>query len=87
MKILSVRLDDAEAAALRELCAQQGLTRTQAVKRWLACLQREAPRSTPGELARKLGLYGCDPGTARDLSERASQPGALRRVLRAKAAR
>jgi 8-oxo-dGTP pyrophosphatase MutT (NUDIX family) len=83
MKMLSVRLDDREAAALRELCEETGLTRSQVIKRGLAVLARDkVPR--PGELARQFGVYGCFAGP-RNLSERSGR--ALGKVLRATSAR
>jgi 8-oxo-dGTP pyrophosphatase MutT (NUDIX family) len=83
MKMLSVRLDDKEAAALRELCEQTGLTQSQLVKKRIAELAR-SKTGQPGVLAQKLGVYGCFDG-GRNLSEQSGKE--VRKVLRAKSAR
>lgn len=85
MKMLSVRLDDAEAAALMALCEQTGLTQSELVKRSIAELAREklAVRP-PAELAREVGLVGSFDGP-RDLATKSRRY--LRRALRAKTSR
>jgi hypothetical protein len=80
MKMLSVRLDDREAAALREVCERTGLSRSQAVKRAIQELRRAVPPD-PGGLARKLGVYGCWEGS------RGASTRSPRQAIRAKLAR
>ena len=59
MKMLSVRLDDAEFAALSHLSEQLGESRSQVVKRGIAELaKRRAGKLAPYELAQKLGMIG-----------------------------
>lgn len=85
MKMLSVRLDDAEAAALRALCEQTGLTQSELVKRSIAELARaKLGARRPAELARELGLVGSFDGP-RDLATKSRRY--LRRALREKTAR
>jgi predicted transcriptional regulator len=84
MKMLSVRLDDEEAAALEAVCEARGLSRSEAVKRAILDLAQSERRRPFGEVARELGLVGCFAG-ARDLGERHDKH--LRRILRAKTAR
>lgn len=84
MKMLSVRLDDKEAAALDAICSAQGLTRSEVVKRAILSLAQAARRQPFGQAARELGIIGCFSG-ARDLGERHSRH--VRRALGAKAAR
>ena len=85
MKMLSVRLDDDEFAALSQLSEQLGETRSQVVKRSIAELARRKLRGeSPHELAEKLGLIGAFGGPA-DLSETVAAR--VRRKLRAESAR
>jgi hypothetical protein len=64
MKMLSVRLDDAEFAALTRLAEQLGETRSQVVKRGIDALARSArDKPTPYELAERLGLIGSFAGS------------------------
>ena len=85
MKMLSVRLDDEEAAALKALCDETGLSRSQAVKRGLSALAGSTRRGkTPGVLAEELGIVGCFSGP-RDLSARVGHY--VKKSLRAKSAR
>jgi hypothetical protein len=84
MKMLSVRLDDKEAAALEAVCQARGLSRSEAVKRAILDLAEAERRRPFGEVARELGLVGCFAG-ARDLGERHDKH--LRRALRAKTTR
>jgi len=81
MKMLSVRLDDKEAAALDALCEAQGLSRSDAVKRAIVDLAQAARRQPFGQVARAAGLTGCFAGP-RDLGLRHDKY--LRRALRAK---
>lgn len=84
MKMLSVRLDDKEAAALDAVCAAQGLSRSEAVKRAIMALAEAGRRKPFGQAAREMGLVGGFSGP-RDLGERHNKH--LRRALREKAAR
>ncbi|MGQ0544035.1 MAG: ribbon-helix-helix protein, CopG family [Betaproteobacteria bacterium] len=84
MKMLSVRLDDKEAAALDAVCSAQGLSRSEVVKRAIRGLAQAARRQPFGRAAREAGLVGCFSG-ARDLGERHGKH--IRRALGAKAAR
>ena len=85
MKMLSVRLDDAEFAALSQLSEQLGETRSQVVKRSIAALAQQKLRGgSPHELAEKLGLIGAFRGRA-DMSETVAAR--LRSKLRAESAR
>lgn len=84
MKMLSVRLDDKEAAALEAVCEAQGLSRSEAVKRAIMIFAEAGRRRPFGEVARELGLVGSFAG-AKDLGERHDKH--LRRALRAKTAR
>ena len=84
MKMLSVRLDDAEYAALSRLSEQLGETRSQVVKRSIVELARQRLGSaTPFELAEKMGLIGVFHGPA-DLSETVASR--IRGKLRAESA-
>ncbi len=84
MKRLSVRLDDAEFAALSRLSEQLGETRSQVVKRGIATLAKQKLRgASANELAEKLGLIGSFKGSA-DLSETAAVR--IKRKLNAEAA-
>lgn len=83
MKMLSVRLDDREAAALQAVCQAQGLSRSAVIKRAILELAQAQRRKPFGPLAAELGLVGGFAG-ARDLSERHGKH--LRRALRAKTA-
>jgi len=70
MKVLSVRLNDREAAELRALCERTGLTPSKAVKRGIAEIAGKAQgKKTLGQIARELGLAGCFSGPP-DLAER-----------------
>ncbi len=70
MKVLSVRLNDREAAELQALCERTGLTPSGAVKQGLAELAGKAPgRKSLGQIAEELGLVGCFEGPP-DLAER-----------------
>ena len=83
--MLSVRLDDAEFAALSQLSEQLGETRSQVVKRGIAALARQKLRGeSPHELAEKLGLIGVFRGPA-GLSETVASR--VRQKLRAESAR
>ena len=84
MKMLSVRLDDKEAAALEAVCEARGWSRSAAIKRAILDLAQAERRRPFGEVARELGLVGCFAG-ARDLGERHDKH--LRRILREKTAR
>ncbi len=85
MKMLSVRLDDSEFAALSRLSEQLGETRSQVVKRSIAALARQKLRGgSPHELAEKLGLIGAFRGPA-GLSETVASR--VRQKLRAESAR
>ena len=92
MKIVSVRLDDAEFAALSRLSEQLGQTRSQVVKRGIAELARQRiasglpsghPNATPFELAESLGLIGAFAGPD-NLSETVARR--VRKRLRAESA-
>lgn len=79
--MLSVRLDDAEFAALSRLSEQLGETRSQVVKRGIAELAKQRPgKPTPYELARQVGMIGSFKGHP-DLSENVSAR--VKRKLRA----
>jgi hypothetical protein len=85
MKVLSVRLNEREAAELRALCERTGLTPSKAVKRGIAEIAGTAAgRKTLGEVARELDLAGCFSGPP-DLGERHDHY--LRRALRGKRAK
>ncbi len=85
MKMLSVRLDDAEFAALSKLSEQLGETRSQVVKRSINALAQQKLRgASPHELAEKLGLIGAFRGRA-DLSENVALN--VKKKLRAESAR
>ena len=85
MKMLSVRLDDAEFAALSKLSEQLGETRSQVVKRSISALAQQKLRGdSPHELAEKMGLIGSFRGRA-DLSENVALH--VRKKLRAESAR
>jgi len=84
MKMLSVRLDDEEAAALEAACQARGMSRSEVVKRAIRELAQAERRKPFGQVAQELGLIGSF-GGARDLGERHSKH--LRRALRAKTAR
>ncbi len=72
MKMLSVRLDNTEFAALCRLCEQLGGSRSQVVKRGIAELaKRHAEKRTPHELARQLEIIGSFKGHP-NLSEEVS---------------
>jgi len=63
MKVLSVRLNDREAAALEAVCERTGLTPSKAVKLGIAEIAGKArARKTLGALARELDLVGCFEG-------------------------
>lgn len=82
MRMLSVRLDDAEAAALKALCEQTGLTQSEVIKRSIADLAREKLFvRRPAQLAQELGLVGSFDGP-RDLGSKSRRY--LRRALREK---
>ena len=84
MKRLSVRLDDAEFAALSQLSEQLGESRSQVLKRGIAELAKQrAGKPTPYELAQKLGMIGSFDGRP-DLSEYVGAR--VRRKLRAESA-
>lgn len=81
MKMLSVRLDDAEFAALSRLSEQTGETRSKIVKRSIAALvEQDAGKPTAYELALKHGIVGAFKGSP-DLSENVSAR--VKRKLRA----
>lgn len=85
MKMLSVRLGDAEFAALSQLSEQLGETRSQVVKRSIAELAKQRIKGeSPHELAEKLGLIGAFRGRP-DLSETVASQ--VRKKLRAESAR
>ncbi len=85
MKMLSVRLDDAEFAALSKLSEQLGETRSQVVKRSISALAQQTLRSPSAhDLAEKMGLIGSFRGRA-DLSENVALR--VRQKLRAESAR
>lgn len=84
MRMLSVRLDDQEAAALQAVCQARGLSRSAVIKRAILELARAEQRKPFGQVARELGLVGSFSG-ARDLGEHHGKH--LRRGLRAKTAR
>ncbi len=85
MKMLSVRLDNAEAAALNALCAQTGLTQSDLIKRSIAELARRTVGARwQAELACELGLIGSFAGP-RDFSAKSRRY--LRRALREKTSR
>lgn len=81
MKMLSVRLDDAEFAALSHLSERLGETRSQVVKRGIAVLSKqESGQVSPHELAERMGLIGSFDGRP-DLSETVAS--SVKRKLRA----
>lgn len=84
MKMLSVRLDDHEAAALQAVCQARGMSRSAVIKRAILDLAQAEQRRPFGQVAKDLGLVGSFSG-ARDLSEHHDRH--LRRALRAKTAR
>jgi Ribbon-helix-helix protein, copG family len=85
MKMLSVRLDDAEFAALSKLSEQLGETRSQVVKRSIAELARQKLRGeSPHELAERMGLIGIFDAPA-DLS--VTVAARIKRKLRAESTR
>ena len=84
MKMLTVRLDDREAAALAALCEELGASRSEVVKRAIMDLSRAARRKPFGQVARELGLVGCFSGP-RDLAQNHQRY--LRKAFRAKADR
>lgn len=84
MKMLTVRLDDREAAALAALCEELGASRSEVVKRAIMDLARAARRKPFGQVARELGLVGCFSGP-RDLAQNHQKY--LRKAFRAKADR
>lgn len=84
MKMLTVRLDDREAAALAALCDELGASRSEVVKRAITDLARAARRKPFGQAAAESGLIGCFSGP-RDLAENHQKY--LRKAIRAKAAR
>jgi len=84
MKMLSVRLDDKEAAALDAVCETQGLSRSEVVKRAILDLAQAGRRGPFGRVARDLGIVGCFSGPS-DLGERHGKH--FRRALGAKTAR
>ena len=80
MKILSIRLNDREAAQLDTLCERTGLTPSQAVKQGLdELVAKQSGKKTLGQLARELDMVGCFSGPS-DLAERHGHY--LRRTLR-----
>jgi len=84
MKRISVRLDDAEFAALSRLSEQLGETRSQVVKRGITALAKQKLRAaSANELAEKMGLIGSFKGRA-NLSETVAVR--IRRKLNAEAA-
>lgn len=85
MKMLSVRLEDKEAAALEALCDLLGLTRSEVVKRALRDLAQAAQRRPFGAVAHESGLVGSVRGGPRDLAVNHSRY--IRRARRAKADR
>lgn len=84
MKMLTVRLDDREAAALAALCEELGVSRSEVVKRAIMDLARAARRKPFGEAAAESGLIGCFSGP-RDLAQNHQKY--LRKAFRAKAGR
>lgn len=82
--MLSVRLDDREAAALEAVCRARGISRSEVIKRAIRELAQAEQRKPFGQVARELGLIGSFAG-ARDLGEQHSRH--LRRALREKTAR
>jgi hypothetical protein len=85
MKMLSVRLDDEEFAALSRLSEQLGESRSKVVKFGIAELARQRLRvESPHALAEKMGLIGIFEGSA-DLSETVATR--VRRKLRAESTR
>jgi len=85
MKMLSVRLDDKEAAALEALCDALSLSRSEVVKRALRDLAQAARRPPFGAVAHESGLVGSVRGGPRDLAVNHSRY--VRRALRAQADR
>lgn len=85
MKMLSVRLDDAEFAALSRLSEQLSETRSQVIKRSISALaQQKLGGASAHELAERMGLIGAFRGRA-DLSENVALH--VKRKLRAESAR
>ncbi|MGQ0525637.1 MAG: DUF6290 family protein [Betaproteobacteria bacterium] len=84
MKMLSVRLDDREAAALEAVCEARGLTRSEAVKRAILNFAESETHRPFGVVAKELGLVGSFSGPT-DLGVRHDKH--LRRAFRAKTAR
>jgi predicted DNA-binding protein len=73
MKMLSVRLDDEESAALQAICAQTGMTKTEVVKVGIMTLAKgQIKRKSAYELAEQLGLVGGFEGPE-DLAENAGK--------------
>ena len=84
MKMLSVRLDDEEAAALEAVCRARGISRSQAIKEAIRELARAQKRRPFAEVAQEVGLIGCFAGP-RDLAQNHSKY--VRRAMRVKASR
>ncbi|MDO9069845.1 MAG: hypothetical protein Q7W05_15510 [Deltaproteobacteria bacterium] len=73
MRMLSVRLDDEENAALQAVCAQTGMTKTEVVKAGIMTMaKQEVKRTSAYELAEQMGLVGCFEGPS-DLAENAGK--------------
>ena len=73
MKMLSVRLDDEESAALQAICAQTGMTKTEVVKAGIMTLAKgQIKRKSAYELAEQMGLVGGFDGPE-DLAENAGK--------------
>ncbi|MCL4470358.1 MAG: hypothetical protein ACYC05_15595 [Sulfuricella sp.] len=73
MRMLSVRLDDEESAALQAICAQTGMTKTEVVKAGIMTLAKQrVKRKSAYELAEEMGLVGCFDGPE-DLAENAGK--------------
>lgn len=69
VKMVSVRLNDAELELLSRLSEQLGESRTQVVKRSISALvEQKLQRPSPHELAERMGLIGSFRGRA-NLSE------------------
>ena len=81
--MLSVRLDDEEAAALEAVCRARGLSRSEVIKRAIRELGQAEGRKPFGQVAQEFGLVGSFAGAA-DLGEHHSKH--LRRKVRAKTA-
>ena len=70
MKVLSVRLNEREAAQLEALCERTGVTASAVMKQGMTEMTRKAAgRKSLGQLAREMGLVGCFAGPP-DLAER-----------------